>query len=148
MISIIVSGHGHFATGLVGAATQIFGPMAQVVAVDFPPEASTEQLDAQLRTVVAALPQADGIVFLTDLLGGSPFKLASAISVASGNMDVVAGANLQMFADVVLERDGISNLDEFAGRAVIGGRNGISSLNERLRRQQAKAAQAAPTDGI
>lgn len=147
MISVIVSGHGHFATGMLSAATQILGPQAQVLAVDFPPDVSTETLNAQLQAAVAQLPLADGLVFLTDLLGGSPFKLASAISVASGNMDVIAGTNLQMFADVVLERDGIQSVEEFATRAVIGGRNGMSGLNERLRRQQAKV-QAAPVDGI
>ncbi|AOX99410.1 PTS galactosamine/N-acetylgalactosamine transporter subunit IIA [Jeongeupia sp. USM3] len=147
MISLIVTGHGRFASGLLGAVEQVFGPQAQAVAVDFPPELGTAELEAHLNAAVASLPAGAGIVFLTDLLGGSPFKLASQIALAQSQpCDVIAGSNMAMFAEVALERDEIAGVGDFVTRAQAAGRAGVASLRERLARQQARAS--AQDDGL
>lgn len=74
MISIIVTGHGQFASGLLSAVETVFGPQSQTLAVDFPSGISTSDLDARLQAALASLPTSGGVVFLTDLLGGSPLS--------------------------------------------------------------------------
>ena len=53
MISLIITGHGRFASGLFSAVEQVIGPQEQCVAVDFPPEMSTQQLDEKLTQALA-----------------------------------------------------------------------------------------------
>lgn len=52
---------------------QILGEQSQFAAIDFPETSSTARLTAQLEEAVAQLDGAEGIIFLTDLLGGTPF---------------------------------------------------------------------------
>lgn len=146
MISIIVTGHGQFASGLLSAVETVFGPQSQTLAVDFPSGISTSDLDARLQAALASLPASGGVVFLTDLLGGSPFKLASQIALSCPqDSDVIAGANLSMFAEIATDRDGILTISDFIGRAEEAGRAGIVSLRARLAR---KPKAAEPTDGL
>ena len=53
MISLIITGHGRFASGLFSAVEQVIGPQEQCLAVDFPPEMSTQQLDEKLTQALA-----------------------------------------------------------------------------------------------
>ena len=49
MLSIILSGHGGFATGLEKAMKQILGEQQQVIAIDFPESSSTALLLLSLK---------------------------------------------------------------------------------------------------
>ncbi|EGD4400788.1 N-acetylgalactosamine-specific PTS system EIIA component 2 [Escherichia marmotae] len=75
MLSIILTGHGGFASGMEKAMKQILGEQSQFIAIDFPETSSTALLTSQLEEAIAQLDCEDGIVFLTDLLGGTPFRV-------------------------------------------------------------------------
>lgn len=80
MLSIILTGHGGFASGMEKAMKQILGEQSQFIAIDFP-ETHTALLTSQLEEAFAQLDCEDGIVFLTDLLGGTPFRVASTLAM-------------------------------------------------------------------
>ena len=67
MLSIILTGHGGFASGMEKAMKQILGEQSQFIAIDFPETSSTALLTSQLEEAIAQLDCEDGIVFLTDL---------------------------------------------------------------------------------
>ncbi|WP_145505105.1 PTS galactosamine/N-acetylgalactosamine transporter subunit IIA [Yersinia alsatica] len=125
MISIIITGHGRFASGLYNAVEQIIGPQQQIIAVDFPVGMSTQQLDLALQQALALLPVEQGVIFFTDLLGGSPFRSAVQLSVHQPQFEVIAGTNMQMLAETVLDRDEIPTASEFVQRALAAGNRGI-----------------------
>ena len=77
MLGIILTGHGGFASGLEQAMKQILGEQPQFIAIDFPESSTTARLTAQLEQAVNELDAEHDIVFLTDLLGGTPFRVAS-----------------------------------------------------------------------
>ena len=77
MLGIILTGHGGFASGLQQAMKQILGEQPQFIAIDFPESSTTARLIAQLEQAVNELDAEHDIVFLTDLLGGTPFRVAS-----------------------------------------------------------------------
>lgn len=77
MLGIILTGHGGFASGLQQAMKQILGEQPQFIAIDFPESSTTARLTAQLEQAVNELDAEHDIVFLTDLLGGTPFRVAS-----------------------------------------------------------------------
>ena len=76
MLSIILCGHGGFASGLEKAMIQILGEQQQFIAIDFPESSTTELLTSQLEQAVHGLGGSESIIFLTDLLGGTPFRVA------------------------------------------------------------------------
>lgn len=89
MITVILSGHGGFATGLEKAIRQIIGEQQQFRAIDFPVEMTTEQLELAMKQAISDLDSGDGIVFLTDLLGGTPFRTASLLSQQRNDIEVL-----------------------------------------------------------
>ena len=96
MIGLIVTGHGHFATGLTTSLNLIAGDAKEYVAVDFEATDSTDDLAKKLTDAMDSLKDCEGIIVLSDLAGGSPFKTAVEIGFPRGNVEVVAGTNLGM----------------------------------------------------
>ena len=93
MIGLIVTGHGHFATGLTSSIDLIAGPQDNYVAVDFDGE-GTEKLENDLKAAIEKLSGCEGIIVFSDLAGGSPFKTAAIVTAGNPNVKVIAGTNL------------------------------------------------------
>lgn len=135
MIAVILSGHGGFASGLEKAVVQIIGEQEQFKAIDFPVDMTTPQLELAMREAISEIDSGDGVVFLTDLLGGTPFRTASLLSQEQEHVEVVTGTNLQMVAEMLLEREGIS-IEEFRCQALECGHRGMTSLAGELAKSQ------------
>ncbi|MDE1340792.1 MULTISPECIES: PTS galactosamine/N-acetylgalactosamine transporter subunit IIA [Vibrio] len=146
MIAVILSGHGGFASGLAKAVFQVIGEQPQFKFIDFPEEATTPQLEKAIREAIEEIDSGEGIVFLTDLLGGTPFRTASLLSQERDDIEVVTGTNMQMAAEMLLERDELS-LVEFRKQAVECGYRGITSLAAEME-QRALIADTVEEDGI
>lgn len=69
MPGIVITGHGGFASGLLQAVEQVVGEQPACIAVDFPVHMGTAELKVALSAALQAVEQADGVVFLTDMLG-------------------------------------------------------------------------------
>ena len=147
MLSIILTGHGGFASGMeMQAMKQILGEQSQFIAIDFPetgaafwsgalclPRDSLQSKVGQLREeAIAQLDCEDGIVFLTDLLGGTPLESLSDSTLAMQKQwvldEVITGTNLQLLLEMVLEREGLSGIEEFAGCTCTGAKPGWKSV--------------------
>lgn len=133
MLSIILTGHGGFASGLEKAMKQILGEQEQFVAIDFPETSTTALLTSQLERAIADLGDAEDIVFLTDLLGGTPFRVASTMAMEKPGWEVITGTNLQLLLEMVMERDGLSS-EAFRLKALECGHRGLTSLVDELGR--------------
>lgn len=126
MCSIVITGHGGFATGLEQAVTQIMGKPKKFFAVDFYEGMSTEVLEQQLRAVAAEATD-DGILFITDILGGSPFQIAAKISQSLPGCEVLTGANLVLVLEVCTNRD-TDSIEVLCEQAIKWGQSGVTSL--------------------
>ena len=133
MLGIILCGHGGFASGLEHAMKQILGEQTQFVAIDFPQESTTALLTSQLSDAINLLDPGQDIVFLTDLLGGTPFRVASTLAMQKKGCEVITGTNLQLLLEMVLERDGLSS-EAFRVQALECGHRGLTSLADELGR--------------
>lgn len=71
MISIIVIGHGHFASGIVSSLELIAGKQEGITAIDFTAEMTAADVHEHLSAVLQ--PKAQALV-LCDLLGGTPLR--------------------------------------------------------------------------
>lgn len=98
MLGLLLTGHGHFATGLNSSLELIAGAQPNVAMVDFEADHSIEILKENLTKALDSLKEYDGVLVLSDLPGGSPFK--TAVELKYERMDqpieVIAGTNLPL----------------------------------------------------
>ena len=133
MLGIILTGHGGFASGLEKAMKQILGEQEQFVAIDFPETSTTALLTSQLEQAIGSLDGGQDIVFLTDLLGGTPFRVASTMAMEKPGWEVNTGTNLPLLLVMVMERDGLRS-EAFRLQALECGHRGLTSLVDELGR--------------
>lgn len=131
MLGIILTGHGGFASGMEKAMKQILGEQSQFIAIDFPEASTTALLTSQLEQAVDELDDREDIVFLTDLLGGTPFRVASTLALQKPGREVITGTNLQLLLEMVLEREGLTS-EAFRQQALECGHRGLTSLVDEL----------------
>ncbi|KJR38605.1 MULTISPECIES: PTS galactosamine/N-acetylgalactosamine transporter subunit IIA [Vibrio] len=139
MIGIVVSGHINFATGMQSAFHAIAGEQDQFEFVDFLESMSTDDLEDELRKAAKAVNTGDGVLFLCDVLGGSPCNRAMNIMLDTPNIEIVAGVNLAMIANSAFERDG-SNLDDLVETLLEIGGSTMQSMRQALAKISAAAA--------
>ena len=133
MLGIILTGHGGFASGMEKAMKQILGEQLQFIAIDFPETSTTALLTSQLEQAVESLDGKEGLVFLTDLLGGTPFRVASTLAMQKPGREVITGTNLQLLLEMVLERDELSS-EAFRVQALECRHRGLTSLVDEMGR--------------
>lgn len=132
MIGIILTGHGQFASGLFSSLTLIAGSFENVVAVDFNGSDSTEDLTEKIEAAVRKNSNWDQVIFLTDLLGGSPFKSSVLVGQALKASRVIAGANLPMVLEVVFASE-CDDIEMLKNIALEVGKSGIKCFGDEPR---------------
>lgn len=98
MTGLLITGHGHFATGLFSSLKLITGITKHIVCVDFEENHSIDTLTENLHKAFYNLTDCNGVLVLSDLAGGSPFKAAVECKFARRDqaIEVTAGTNLPM----------------------------------------------------
>ena len=101
MVGLLITGHGHFATGLGSSLRLITGNTENIEYVDFEADHSTETLAHNLNQAFDKLKDCDGVLVLSDLAGGSPFKTAVECKFARPDqkIEVIAGSNRPMLIE-------------------------------------------------
>ena len=118
---IVIAGHGEFPAALLSTAEMICGPIADAVAVGLGAADSPDTYAEALRSAIGH----DGrrVLVLCDLLGGTPFNVASAIARRSPRVVCISGANLATTIEAALAE---GNLDDGQiERLLDAGRDGI-----------------------
>lgn len=101
MVGLLITGHGHFATGLGSSLKLITGNEENICYVDFEEDHSTDILTENITKALDELKGCDGVLVLSDLAGGSPFKSAVECKAARPEqaIEVLAGSNLPMLIE-------------------------------------------------
>src|SRR5260370_21905561 len=73
MVGVVVATHGKLAEEMIRTAEAVVGKLAQVKAVSV--VATDPDIRAQLKESIKSVDTGDGVLLLTDLLGGSPTNL-------------------------------------------------------------------------
>ena len=101
------------------------------VAVTFKPGEGVEDLVEKYNKLISELDCTDGVLFMVDLFGGSPFNAASIIAMKNDNMEIVTGVNLPMILETLGSRD-FSSLSELLAIAENSGKEAIRVLTKNL----------------
>ncbi len=140
-IAIVIGTHGSAAEQLLKTAEMILGEQDNVAWIDFVPGENAETLIEKYTAKLSELDTQQGVLFLVDTWGGSPFNAASRMVTDKENHDVVTGVNIPMLAETFMARDDNPSFAELVGIALETGRAGVRALN--TQEAQAVAAPAA-----
>lgn len=127
MIALIVASHGELAEKLVDTSEMIFGKQANVGVINFLPGENFDNLKNKYEEQLNKLDTKDGVLFLVDIFGGSPFKVASSMALGNDNMDIITGMSLPMLLEIYKTRDYL-NLEQVVKFAKETAQTGVKSL--------------------
>lgn len=129
MTGIIVTGHGHFPTGILSAVSLVAGKPENTIGVDFEEGKSSEDLKQDLVRAVESL-EGDEILILADLAGGTPFNTAAAVKAerTDKTIKVIAGVNMAALVEAVFSRP-MYGLNELAASLLTAGQDGFKDLD-------------------
>jgi len=130
MTGILVTGHGHFPTGLLSAVSLVAGKPELTEAVDFPERMTSAELEKALEAALDGL-EAENVLILADLVGGTPFNTAAALRARRRDrrIQVVAGVNMPAMVEAVFSRQ-MYGPEELADDLIKTGRDGFVSLDQ------------------
>ncbi len=131
-IAIIISTHGTAAEQLLKTAEMLLGEQRNVGYIDFIPGENAEILIDKYQQCLSKLDTTDGVLFLVDTWGGSPFNAASRIATDKQNYEVITGINIPMLVETFMARDDNPTLNELVHIALETGQEGIRALNRAL----------------
>lgn len=118
---IIISGHGNYATGVQSTLELLAGKNNDLFFVDFTADDTDITLKEKYSAIVENNRESE-ILFVCDIIGGTPFKVAAEISNSSEKMELVVGCNIGGILETVLMKDNFS-LIELADNMVEGSKN-------------------------
>lgn len=139
-IAIVIGTHGWAAEQLLKTAEMLLGEQDNVGWIDFVPGENAETLIEKYQARLAELDTTQGVLFLVDTWGGSPFNAASRIVVDKPQYEVIAGVNIPMLVETLMARDDNPGFDELVALAVETGREGVKALKAK---EEAPAPAAA-----
>lgn len=144
-IAIVIGTHGWAAEQLIKTAEMLLGDQQNVGWIDFVPGENAETLIEKYQARLTELETSQGVLFLVDTWGGSPFNAASRIVVDKENYEVIAGVNIPMLVETLMARDDDPSFDELVALAVETGREGVKALKAKeVEPAPAPVAVAAP----
>jgi mannose/fructose-specific phosphotransferase system component IIA len=118
---IVIAGHGTLPAALLATAELICGQIPDLAAVGLEPTETPDHYADGLRAAIGHDHRP--VLVLCDLLGGTPFNMASAIARRSPRVVCIAGANLAMVVEAALAAGTLD--DALVERLIEVGRGGI-----------------------
>ncbi|WP_105120952.1 PTS sugar transporter subunit IIA [Streptococcus suis] len=123
MIKVIVVAHGQFASGILTSLKLIAGEVENIEAIDFSEGMSAQELKARIKSAILGERE---VLILTDLLGGTPFKVSVELATEQKEQNVVvlSGLNLAMILEANFSRL-IDDLEQLVGKLITTSKDGI-----------------------
>ncbi|NKC32620.1 PTS sugar transporter subunit IIA [Falsiroseomonas selenitidurans] len=141
MIGLVLVTHGRLAEELRLAMEHVVGPQGAVATVCIYPEDKLEARREDIRHCIERVDQGDGVVVLTDILGGTPSNLAFQLCEHRA-VEVIAGVNLPLLVKLAKIR-GTEPLSEAVAHATAAGRKYIASTGDLPDGQKSAGGQPA-----
>jgi PTS system mannose-specific IIA component len=131
MIGVVVATHGKLAEEMIRTAEAVVGPIEQVAAVSI--VATAPDVRSDLKAAIHRVDQGEGVLLLTDLLGGSPTNLCVSL-LAERQVEVVTGVNLPMLLKLSGLRASGKPIAQIAHDLAVAGQRAIDHVSDSVRR--------------
>ena len=133
MIGILIVTHQELAEALMSVWDLILGRQEGIAAVSLDPNAPPEVSRQQIQRGLSQVNNGDGVIILTDMLGGTPSNLTLPF-LQEGKVEVVTGVNLPMLMKLSQLRQE-KDLGEVALALKNSGQKGIAVASEVLHKK-------------
>jgi len=130
MVGILIVSHGRLAHALIASVQFIVGNLQRAKGVSIWPKDNEKKIREKIQRKILEVNDGDGVMILTDILGGSPTNLTLPF-LESERVEVVTGVNVPMLLTLSSYRKGRS-LREIGNMVKKSGRRSIVLANEVL----------------
>jgi PTS system mannose-specific IIA component len=137
MIGILIVSHGRLAEALISSVESLVGKLQKIRGVSIWPKDKEEEIKDQIQKKMAEVEDGNGVMILTDILGGTPTNLSLSL-LEDEKVEVVTGVNMPMLMTLLSYRTGrslrqISKLVKKSGRRSIILAKGVLGLERRTK---------------
>jgi PTS system mannose-specific IIA component len=136
MVGILVISHGRLAEALISSVEFLVGNLQKIRGVSIWPKDKGKEVRDRIQKEIEEVNDGDGVVILTDVMGGTPTNLSLSF-LEDEKVEVVTGVNLPMLLTLSSYRKGRS-LREIGRLLKKSGRRGIILAKELLRSRRGK----------
>jgi PTS system mannose-specific IIA component len=131
MVGLVVATHGQLAEELIRTTESVCGKLEQCRAVSVGASCSMEEARLRLADAIREVDAGDGVLVLTDMLGGTPANLA--LTFLGDKVEVVTAVNLPMLVKLTTCRSAGAPPRELAQMIAAYGQKNISFASDLLR---------------
>ena len=135
---IIITGHGHYASGVKSMLEMVSGPNSDIYFIDFTKEDTDVTLAAKFNKLIT---ENVNVLFVCDLLGGTPYKEAAKLAFTNSNIKVVAGCNMGSIMDSAFKMSSM-DINELANNMIESSKKNLFLLDTKILENNSS------TDGI
>lgn len=128
MVGILIVSHGRLADALISSVQSLVGNLEKIKGVPIWPNDREDEVKHRIQMEMVEVDDGDGVVILTDILGGTPTNLSLSF-LEDEKVEVVTGVNIPMLLTLASYRKGRS-LREIGSLVKKSGRRGIILAKE------------------
>lgn len=137
MVGVLIVSHGKLAEALISSAQFLIGNLQKIRSVSIWPKDEEKEVKDRIQKEIKEVDDGDGVVILTDVLGGTPTNLCLSF-LKEEKVEVVTGVNMPMLLTLSSYRRGksleeLSRLVKKSGRRSITLAKGVLGLKRRTR---------------
>jgi len=140
MVGILVVSHGRLAEALISSVEFLVGELKRIKGLSIWPKESKKEIKHRIQQKMAEIDDGDGVVILTDIMGGTPTNIALSF-LEDEKVEVVTGVNMPMLLTLSSYRKGRS-LKEIVRLAKRSGRRSITLAKEIYGRKRKMTGEA------
>lgn len=96
--------HGKLAEGLLDSAKMLIGELNNVDYISFDEKMGIDELELSIKRYINENSLTEILIF-TDILGGTPFNIATLTSSEYDNIAIIYGLNLPLFIECYMNKD-------------------------------------------
>jgi len=137
MIGLVLVGHGNLPEALLETASSVLSGVTQMRAVCLRTDEDQARFTEEIERAVQEVDSGEGIIVMTDMMGGTPTNAALAM-LNRQDVEVVTGVNLPMLLKVPFIKG--KSVHEAARFLVDYGRRNLAQPSEMLRALQQESA--------
>ncbi|NBK93715.1 PTS sugar transporter subunit IIA [bacterium 1XD21-13] len=128
MVGLLIVTHGSFSREIVSSAELIVGKQKSVEALTLTAGEDVNELRTKVEQKIQEMNLGEGVLILVDLLGGSPWNVAS-VCIRAEDVECVAGLNMPMLLEALEGRNTYS-LQELKTVCMSAATEGVVSARE------------------
>ena len=107
MVGVLIISHGGFAEALISSLQFLVGEQPKIRGVSIWPKDREREVKDRIREEIVKINDGDGVVILTDVLGGSATNLSLSF-LENEKVELVTGVNMPMLLTLSSYRKGRS----------------------------------------